>query len=693
MKNSSPFRLQSRIRLLLVGSSLLFLLGNVLSCSSDVDIENDYGFLQGPLKAWCTANVIGKGEKDVELDYLPNVIRCENGNAPLEALKAQAVAARSYLYYKMNLSGKIADGTSDQVYGCDGAPKPIHYQAVEETKGEILQYKGVQVAAFYVAGSIPSAASCIAKPGDNDYSNTEKYVTYNWKKSGDDLTQTTLGWVNAGNLANRGCKSQNGAACLAKQGWGYKDILMFYYGADIEFLTAQGHCVGKDDCECTPDELDTVSCGDDGQCKVKTRQCNSECKWNDYGACEAAPDTCTVGTSEMRSCGLCGVQSRQCNDTCQWNDWGPCTSEGVCKPDDVDQMTCGKCGTQKRTCTSQCVWTGYSDCSDQGQCSPGATELKTCGDCMYQTRTCSDQCGWTKYSECTLLSDESILTACNTGKLGTCAAGHLVCVDERVTCAVIHDPSQEICDGLDNDCDGTIDNEAQELSAPAPDLAAELLEIDAPKALEQGSSANVTVTFENVGNVSWSAGDVRLESRGFNQKSTSILRDSSWLDETVVTALNSPVDPGQTATFQFVVSVTENMASRLNDVCAECDFQNGEFLIEERFVLVEKSTGQLRCPSPEAALKILLYDPALSDGVVEDKSSDNNDDATGVLGAEHQTPAISTAINSRKEKDDGGCSMEATSPGPANPSAPIILMLIAGLLLRLRNKQSIAQSE
>ena len=149
-------------------------------------------------------------------------MRCENGAASLEALKAQAVAARSYLYYKLDTSGSINDGTSDQVYSCGASPGPQHYQAVNETAGQVLRYSGVTICAFYVAGAIPSASSCVAAPGDNDYSNTEHYVTYNWGLSGSNIEQTTLGWVNPGNIHNRGCKSQNGADCLSDAGWGYR---------------------------------------------------------------------------------------------------------------------------------------------------------------------------------------------------------------------------------------------------------------------------------------------------------------------------------------------------------------------------------------------------------------------------------------------------------------------------------------
>ncbi len=193
------------------------------------------------LDAYCEATVVGTGLVDVETDYLPNVVNCENGAADFEALKVQAVSARSYLYYKLDTSGEIGDGTGDQVYSCAREPGPDHLAAVAETAGQVLRYRDVQVAAFYVAGAHQVGPACTG--GSDDPTNTEHYVTYNQGNSGDDLVQTTLGWVDPGNYANRGCMSQNGSHCLAAQGWDYAAILPFYYGEDIELVAAEGPCV------------------------------------------------------------------------------------------------------------------------------------------------------------------------------------------------------------------------------------------------------------------------------------------------------------------------------------------------------------------------------------------------------------------------------------------------------------------
>jgi len=214
---------------------------SVLCVTACADRTEPISSKQQGLTAYCQAMVIGTGMVDVETDYLPGVVTCENGAASLEALKAQAVSARSYLYYRLDRTGDIADGTNDQVYSCGRSPTANAIAAVEATSGIVLQYQGTQVAAFYVAGSLQDPPECTG--GTQDATNTERFVTYNQGLSGDNIVQTTLGLVNPDNHANRGCKSQNGADCLSDNGWVYDDILRFYYGTDIEMVKAEGACI------------------------------------------------------------------------------------------------------------------------------------------------------------------------------------------------------------------------------------------------------------------------------------------------------------------------------------------------------------------------------------------------------------------------------------------------------------------
>lgn len=88
--------------------------------------------------------------------YLLGVVAREIGRRPLEeleAVKAQAVAARTYAIG--NLGGRESLGFDffgsdrDQVYGGIESEDPVATRAVEETRGEILTYDGVPILAYY----------------------------------------------------------------------------------------------------------------------------------------------------------------------------------------------------------------------------------------------------------------------------------------------------------------------------------------------------------------------------------------------------------------------------------------------------------------------------------------------------------------------------------------------------------------
>ncbi|KJS21173.1 MAG: hypothetical protein VR72_11870 [Clostridiaceae bacterium BRH_c20a] len=92
--------------------------------------------------------------------YLYGVVGAEIGaNAPDEALKAQAVASRSYaLYYKENpqMGYDVGISTRWQVYG--GYDSEVQsgqrvINAVDSTKGQVITYEGSLIQAFFHANS------------------------------------------------------------------------------------------------------------------------------------------------------------------------------------------------------------------------------------------------------------------------------------------------------------------------------------------------------------------------------------------------------------------------------------------------------------------------------------------------------------------------------------------------------------
>ncbi|HZF55195.1 MAG TPA: thrombospondin type 3 repeat-containing protein [Polyangiaceae bacterium] len=208
----------------------------------DADPGEPVGEAEQELEAHCSVKVNGVGTIDVEKNYLPHVIHCENGGAPFEALKAQAIAARTYLYYRLASVSSIDDGQNEQVYSCGSGPTAAQIKAVEETAGQVLRHGGLTLCSFFVAGD-PTLAAPGCTGSDADAA-TEKYVTYNQGLSGSAVHPSPLGSLS--NPQNRGCMSQWGTRCLASANKTSTFMLKFYYGADVEIVKATGACIAAD---------------------------------------------------------------------------------------------------------------------------------------------------------------------------------------------------------------------------------------------------------------------------------------------------------------------------------------------------------------------------------------------------------------------------------------------------------------
>ena len=94
---------------------------------------------------------------DVE-DYLKGVVPAEMSPKlypDIEALKAQAVAARTYVYYNLgqfkHMGFDICATQSCQVYKGYDVERDLSSEAVDETAGEIITYKGKPINAMFTA--------------------------------------------------------------------------------------------------------------------------------------------------------------------------------------------------------------------------------------------------------------------------------------------------------------------------------------------------------------------------------------------------------------------------------------------------------------------------------------------------------------------------------------------------------------
>jgi len=110
---------------------------------------------------------------DIE-EYLLSVVPSESFPTwPLETLKAQAVASRTYAYYQVlhrkNKPYDLVDDEGDQVYGGVDREHPKTTKAVRLTQGEVLVYQGRPILAMYMANSggytaDPKAVFNLSKP-------------------------------------------------------------------------------------------------------------------------------------------------------------------------------------------------------------------------------------------------------------------------------------------------------------------------------------------------------------------------------------------------------------------------------------------------------------------------------------------------------------------------------------------------
>ncbi len=184
-------------------------------------------------------------------------------------------------------------------------------------------------------------------------------------------------------------------------------------------------CDGADnDCDDAVDEeIAPISCGL-GECQVTVAGCSGG----------QVPDCVPTAPSPTEHCN--GVDDN-CNGT---------TDEG-CSCDDGDSQPCygGPAGTE-----------GVGPCKGGTQsCVAGQW-----GDCVGQVLPSAEVCD-NEDNDCDGAEDDGNPgggNACATGLPGVCAAGAQQCINGAVICVQLTQPSNEICNNLDDDCDNAVDD-------------------------------------------------------------------------------------------------------------------------------------------------------------------------------------------------------------------------------------------
>lgn len=155
-------------------------------------------------------------EMDFERDYMPGVVAGEMGDCTEpEALKAQAVAARSFAYQYILKNAAIYDTSKAQAYVASRAVSSRympHIQAAKDTDGIILTFNGKPCNTHYSA----SNGGYVRKSSNA------------WESGGypDPYDDGELDGHGSG-------MSQRGAENMAKAGKTYAEILAFYYPGTV----------------------------------------------------------------------------------------------------------------------------------------------------------------------------------------------------------------------------------------------------------------------------------------------------------------------------------------------------------------------------------------------------------------------------------------------------------------------------
>ena len=122
--------------------------GLLIEPARDRDLYLDDSRFRGSVSVWKGKNGLLYAINKLDIEkYLYGVLHHEVAPWwPMEALKAQAVAARTYAYYQVQVSKAneydVKSSTSSQVYGGSTTERYRTKKAVDRTSGEILTFQG-----------------------------------------------------------------------------------------------------------------------------------------------------------------------------------------------------------------------------------------------------------------------------------------------------------------------------------------------------------------------------------------------------------------------------------------------------------------------------------------------------------------------------------------------------------------------
>jgi hypothetical protein len=305
-------------------------------------------------------------------------------------------------------------------------------------------------------------------------------------------------------------------------------------------VCTNGVCGGTAYTCAAPDQCHQAgTCNGDGTCSFANKANGTAC--NDGNACTQT-DTCQNGTctgsnpvvctplDQCHTAGVCNTSTGVCSnpnqpngtacndgnactrtDTCQA---GVCTGSNpvVCTASDQCHVA-GVCNPANGTCSNPSAPNGTA-CNDSNACTK--SDVCTNGSCAGTPYSCAPpglcqfagSCngdGTCSYQPIINGTPEGGSQACTTGLPGVCSSGHTFCNGSgALTCVQNTAASTDICDGLDNDCNGNVDNDLDEgfpnsCNGDANIAVASGTSVTVEGKTNSGTADYIYFTFEGVG--------------------------------------------------------------------------------------------------------------------------------------------------------------------------------------------------
>lgn len=166
------------------------------------------------------------------------------------------------------------------------------------------------------------------------------------------------------------------------------------------------------------------------------------------------------------------------------------------------------------------------------------------------------------------------------------------CVEGCRTCRRTYEPEPEKCDDVDNDCSGQVDEgEPSEMGDPLPAMAARLLDVGYPGAVEPRASEVAWAVFRNEGSRTWEAGEVWLEAtRTWDGEPSDLYDMEGWPAYGVAAVLDCRVETGEEVMMKFPVRVEAGAKGT----------------VRETFHLVDRAGEALKCPSVKFEVSLVV---------------------------------------------------------------------------------------